>query len=56
MPLGSQPINTMEEQSKAVEFSCAQCGVRLTTAKTAATYTCPVCDHVNDVAERIKTE
>ena len=55
-PVCSQPINTMEEQSKAVEFSCAQCGVRLTTAKTAATYTCPVCDHVNDVAERIKTE
>lgn len=55
-PVCSQPINTMEEQSKAVEFSCAQCGVRLTTAKTAATYTCPVCDHVNDVVERIKTE
>lgn len=55
-PVCGEPINTMAEQSRAVEFSCAQCGVRLNTAKSAATYTCPVCDHVNDVAERIKSE
>ncbi len=46
----------MAEQTKTVEFSCAQCGVRLNTSKSASTYTCPVCDHVNDVAERLKTE
>ena len=55
-PVCRQPINTMAEQSKTEEFSCAQCGIRLCTAKTASTYTCPVCDHVNDVQERIISE
>lgn len=55
-PVCGEPINTTAEQDKTVEFSCAQCGVRLRTAKTASTYTCPVCDHVNDVAERVMTE
>ena len=55
-PVCQQSINTMTEQSKTEEFSCAQCGVRLRTSKAADSYTCPVCDHVNDVAERLKTE
>lgn len=55
-PVCGEPINTMAEQDKTVEFSCAQCGVRLRTAKGASSYTCPVCDHVNDVAERLKSE
>ena len=55
-PVCHEPINTMVEQSNTVEFSCAQCGVRLRTNKAAATYTCPVCDCVNDVAERVATE
>ena len=55
-PVCHQPINTLSDQEKTTEFSCKQCGVRLTTAKSAATYTCPVCDHVNDVAERLKAD
>ena len=55
-PVCHEPINTMAEQSQTVEFSCAQCGIRLRTAKGASTYTCPVCDFVNDVAERVATE
>ena len=55
-PVCGEPINTMVEQDKTVEFSCGQCGIRLHTAKGAASYTCPVCDHVNDVAERVKNE
>ncbi|MBQ8797574.1 MAG: SPFH domain-containing protein [Oscillospiraceae bacterium] len=55
-PVCGEPINTVAEQSNNVEFSCQQCGIRLTTAKGAATYTCPVCDHVNDVAERVMNE
>lgn len=55
-PVCHEPINTMAEQSNTVEFSCAQCGVRLRTNKAAATYICPVCDCVNDVAERVATE
>ena len=55
-PVCGEPINTMAEQDKTVEFSCGQCGIRLRTAKGTSSYMCPVCDHVNDVAERLKTE
>ena len=55
-PVCHEPINTLAEQSNTVEFSCAQCGISLRTNKAAATYTCPVCDCVNDVAERVATE
>lgn len=55
-PVCHESINTMAEQTKAEEFSCGQCGVRLRTSKSAQFYTCPVCDHVNDVQERLKTE
>lgn len=55
-PVCHEPINTIAEQSKTEEFSCAQCGIRLRTTKTAPTYTCPVCDHVNDVQERLMSE
>lgn len=55
-PVCHEPINTLAEQSNTVEFSCTQCGIRLRTSKAAATYTCPVCDCVNDVAERVATE
>ena len=55
-PVCGESINTMAEQSKTDEFSCAQCGVRLQTAKNAATYVCPVCDFENNVQERLATE
>ena len=55
-PVCGEPINTMAEQDKTVEFSCAQCGVRLHTSRAAEHYTCPVCDFDNDVAERVMTE
>ncbi len=38
------------------EFTCGQCGIRLRANKGAATYTCPVCDYVNDVQERLTSE
>lgn len=55
-PVCGEPVNTMAEQNKTVEFSCAQCGIRLRTAKGAKTYRCPVCDHENPVAERVMNE
>ena len=55
-PVCHEPINTMAEQDKMVEFSCEQCGTHLHATKGASTYTCPVCDHVNNVVERVKTE
>ena len=55
-PVCREPINTQAEQTRVAEFSCTQCGVRLRTGKAADTYTCPVCDCVNDVAERLMAE
>src|SRR5699024_9665847 len=55
-PVCGEAINTMAEQTKAVEFSCRQCGVRLRVSRGAERYTCPVCDFENDVAERLKAE
>lgn len=55
-PVCQEPINTMAEQSKHEEFSCAQCGIRLRTSKSASTYICSVCDHVNDIQERLMSE
>lgn len=55
-PVCGEPINTLAEQDRTVEFSCGQCGIRLRTAKGASAYICPVCDHENIVAERVKTE
>lgn len=55
-PICHEPINTQAEQSKMEEFSCAQCGIRLRTSKAADAYTCPVCDCVNDVRERLLSE
>ena len=55
-PVCHEPINTLAQQNQTVEFSCKQCGIRLRSSKAAATYTCPVCDCVNDVAERSVSE
>ena len=55
-PVCGEPVNTMAEQNKTVEFSCAQCGIRLRTTKGRNTYTCPVCDHENPIAERVMNE
>ena len=55
-PVCGEPINTTDDKNKRVDFSCGQCGIRLNTAKSATSYVCPVCDHVNDVASRLKLE
>lgn len=55
-PVCNSSINTMANNQANVEISCAQCGVRLITSKSASRYTCPVCDHVNDVQERVMSE
>ena len=46
-------INTMAEQQNLLPFTCRQCGIRLSAAPGAETFTCPVCDCVNDVQERL---
>lgn len=55
-PICHEKINTQAMNQQLEMFSCGQCGVRLSTAKSAASYVCPVCDHVNDVQERLMQE
>lgn len=55
-PVCGEPINSAAERGKMEDFSCAQCGVRLRVNKSAEKYTCPVCDCVNDVTERLMQE
>ena len=55
-PVCGEAINTSAERNRMVEFSCAQCGVRLLADRGAEKFTCPVCDCVNDVQERIISE
>ena len=55
-PVCHEPINTLADKSMVEEFSCAQCGVRLRSAKSAKSYVCPVCDCVNDIQERLTQE
>ena len=55
-PVCHEKINTLADNQQIEEFSCEQCGVRLVTAKSASTYVCPVCDHINDVHERLMQE
>ena len=55
-PVCRGKIEATLDDTKLAEFSCGQCGIRLSTTKNASSYICPVCDHVNDVAERLKTE
>lgn len=55
-PVCGEPINTMAEQNKTVEFSCGQCGVQLRSSRSAQFFRCPICDHENNVAERAAKE
>ena len=55
-PVCGEAINTSAERNRMIDFSCAQCGVRLLADRGAEKYTCPVCDCVNDVQERIVSE
>lgn len=55
-PICKSSMNIMTAKQKSEEFSCAQCGIRLITTKSASTYVCPVCDCVNDIQERLMSE
>ena len=55
-PVCREKVVATLDDTKLVEFSCEQCGIRLNTTKNAQSYTCPVCDHVNDVQERLVRE
>lgn len=55
-PICHEEINTIADKSNIAEFSCEQCGIRLASTKSAEVYTCPVCDHVNHIQERMASE
>ena len=55
-PVCHEKINEMSDRTKVEEFSCAQCGIKLIAAKNANTYTCPVCECVNDVQRQLAQE
>lgn len=55
-PVCRKPIRTIDDHSKLVEFPCEQCGIHLHTVKTARSFQCPACEHVNDVAAQLKKE
>ena len=55
-PVCHAQVNTIADQQQTETFSCKQCGIRLTTAKSATKYICPVCDYENDVQERLVSE
>lgn len=55
-PICQGMVNTLADQQKRQVFSCKQCGIRLSTAGSASTFICPICDCENDVQERLISE
>ncbi len=55
-PVCQGKVNTLADQQLLHVFSCKQCGIRLSTAGSAATFVCPVCDYENNVQERLASE
>lgn len=55
-PVCHEKINTAENMAALVEFTCPSCSCKLSADKNAASYTCPLCDTVIDVQERIAKE
>lgn len=55
-PVCHEKINTAENMAALAEFTCPSCSCKLSADKNASTYTCPLCDTVIDVQERIAKE
>lgn len=55
-PICHEKVNTLDDNQKTYEFSCGQCGVRLSSVSGATSYVCPICDNMNDVQERLLSE
>lgn len=55
-PVCHEKINTLEDQKRLKEFSCAQCGVTLFSENSDESYTCPLCGFENNIEERIAYE
>ena len=55
-PVCHEKINTRESMAALSEFTCPSCSCKLSADKNARTYTCPLCDTVINVRERIAKE
>ncbi len=55
-PVCHEKINTRESMVALSEFTCPSCSCKLSADKNAHTYTCPLCDTVINVQERIAKE
>ena len=55
-PVCHEKINTRESMAALVEFTFPSCSCTLSADKNAAKFTCPLCDTVIDVQERIAKE
>ena len=55
-PVCRNKVIATDADTKTVDFSCGQCGIRLQTTRGAEKFVCPMCDHENDVAVRLMAE
>ena len=55
-PVCHEHINTADSMRALAEFTCPSCSCKLSADKNASTYTCPLCNAVIDVQERIAKE
>lgn len=55
-PVCGSSINTIEHKAQLTEFTCPSCSCKLSADKNAESYTCPLCDTVINVQERIAKE
>ncbi len=55
-PVCSAEINTIEHKAQLAEFTCPSCSCKLSADKYATNYTCPLCDTLINVQERIEKE
>ena len=55
-PVCNAQINTIEHKAQLAEFTCPSCACKLSADKNASSYTCPLCDTVINVQERIAKE
>lgn len=55
-PVCHERINTRESMVSLANFTCPSCSCKLSADKNARTYTCPLCDTIFDVQERITKE
>lgn len=55
-PVCHEKINPREGLFSMAEFTCPSCSCKLSADKNSTTYTCPLCDTVINVKERIAKE